>query len=217
MRTGLMAKKVGMTRVFNENGRHVPVTVLQVSDAQVIAQMTEEKNGYNAVQIGAFDQKPQRVSKPMQGHFKKAKVTPKMRVKEFRVDAENLLEVGSDVTVDHFAAGQWVDVTGTTKGRGFAGAMKRWNFGGLRASHGVSVSHRSHGSTGQCQEPGRVFKGKKMAGHYGAEQRTHQNSQVVSVDAEKGVILVKGSVPGPKGEVVYIADAVKKPAPEVSA
>ena len=214
MRTGLMAKKVGMTRVFNENGRHVPVTVLQVSDAQVIAQMTEEKNGYNAVQIGAFDQKPQRVSKPMQGHFKKAKVTPKMRVKEFRVDAENLLEVGSDVTVDHFAAGQWVDVTGTTKGRGFAGAMKRWNFGGLRASHGVSVSHRSHGSTGQCQDPGRVFKGKKMAGHMGARRVTAMNLEVVGTDVENGLILVKGGVPGAKQGFVLIRDAIKKAMPE---
>ena len=210
MRTGLIAKKMGMTRVFDENGRHVPVTVLQVEDAQVTAQKTEEKNGYNAVQLGAFNKKESRESKAMNGHFKKAGTEAKYIVREFRVDAENLQDVGSDVKVDLFSEGQFVDITGVTKGRGFTGAMKRWNFGGLRATHGVSVSHRSHGSTGQCQEPGKVFKGKKMAGHYGAKQRTQQNLKVVKVDTDKGVLLVRGSVPGANGQVVMVRDAVKK-------
>ncbi len=214
MRTGLITKKVGMTRLFDETGRVIPVTVLQVEDLQVIAHKTEEKDGYTAVQLGAFNQKPQRVSKPLTGHFKKAKVTPKMELKEFLVDAENLLDVGSDVGVDVFEEGQYVDVTGTTKGRGFSGAMKRWGFGGLRATHGVSISHRSLGSTGQCQDPGKVFKGKKMAGHFGVDTMTQQSVKVIKVDTEKNVILVRGSIPGSKGGIVYLKDAVKKSAPK---
>jgi large subunit ribosomal protein L3 len=210
MRTGLIAKKVGMTRVFDDNGRHVPVTVLAVEDLQVTAQCTEDKNGYTALQLGAFNQKPQRVSKPMSGHFKKAKVAPKQVVREFRVDADNLVDIGQELTVEHFQEGQFVDITGTSKGRGFAGAMKRWNFGGLRASHGVSISHRSHGSTGQCQDPGKVFKGKKMAGHYGDERVTQQSLKVVKIDSDKGVLLVRGSVPGANGQPVLVRDAVKR-------
>ncbi len=212
MRTGLVAKKMGMTRVFDENGRHVPVTVLQVEDVQVVSQKTEDKNGYTAVQIGAFDKKESRTTKAEMGHFNKAKVSPKKVVKEFRVDVENLLEVGSELKTDIFTEGQFVDVTGVSKGRGFTGAMKRWGFKGLRATHGVSVSHRSLGSTGQCQDPGKVFKGKKMAGHSGNAQRSEQNLKVVKVDVEKGVLLVRGSVPGSKGQIVVIRDAVKKPA-----
>ena len=212
MRTGLIAKKVGMTRVFDETGRHVPVTVLQVTDAEVVSQKTEEKDGYTAIQIGAFNQKEQRVSKPMLGHFKKAKVAPKQVVKEFRVDADNLMEAGAAVKVDLFAEGQFVDITGNSKGCGFTGAMKRWNFAGLRATHGVSISHRSHGSTGQNQNPCKVFKGKKMAGHSGNERITQQNLKIVKVDTDKGVLLVKGSVPGSKGQVVLVRDAVKKTA-----
>lgn len=212
MRSGLMAKKMGMTRVFDDNGRHIPVTVLQLEDAQVVALRTQETDGYTAVQLGAFDQKAQRVNKAQAGQFKKAGVTPKRVVREFRTDADNMPEVGSSMSVDHFQEGQWVDVAGTTVGRGFAGAMKRHGFGGLRASHGVSISHRSHGSTGQCQEPGKVFKGKKMAGQMGNVRRTQQNLQVVKVDTDKGVLLVKGSIPGAKGQVVLIKDAVKKAA-----
>lgn len=210
MRTGLIAKKVGMTRMFDDNGRHIPVTVLAVEDLQVVSQCTEEKNGYTALQLGAFNQKPQRVSKPMVGHFKKAKVDPKQIVREFRVSADNLVEVGQALTVEHFQEGQFVDITGNSKGRGFAGAMKRWNFGGLRASHGVSISHRAHGSTGQCQDPGKVFKGKKMAGHYGDERVTQQNLKVVKIDMDKGVLLVRGSVPGANGQPVLVRDAVKR-------
>ncbi|MFZ2620166.1 MAG: 50S ribosomal protein L3 [Alphaproteobacteria bacterium] len=211
-RTGLIAKKMGMTRIFDDAGKHVPVTVLQVTDAQVTAQKTMEKDGYTAVQVGAFDQKPHRVSAAMTGHFAKAGTNPKMELVEFRVDAANLLPVGQAVTVEQFAEGQFVDIVGTTKGRGFAGVMRRWGFSGLRATHGVSISHRSHGSTGQRQDPGRVFKGKKMAGHWGDERMTQQNLQVVRVDAANGVLLVKGSVPGGRGKVVLVSDAVKKPA-----
>lgn len=208
-RHGLLVKKVGMTRIFNESGQHVPVTVLQIEDEQVIAQRTEEKNGYTAIQIGAFAKKAQRVSKPELGHFRKANVEPKQKVMEFRVTPEAMLEVGTQLKADHFQAGQLVDVRGTTKGRGFTGVMVRWNFGGGRASHGNSITHRSHGSTGQRQDPGRVFKNKKMAGHYGVENVTTQNLEVVRVDADKGLILLKGSVPGPKGGFVVLHDAVK--------
>lgn len=209
LRHGLVTKKVGMTRIFNEQGQHVPVTVLQIADAQVVATRTAEKDGYTAVQIGAFAQKPQRVTKPEAGHFRKAGVEPKKALVEFRVSADNLKDVGAAITADHFQAGQLVDVRGTTKGRGFTGVMKRWNFAGLRATHGVSISHRSHGSTGQRQDPGRVFKNKKMAGHYGVENVTTQNLEVVRVDAEKGLLLIKGSVPGAKGSLVMVRDAVK--------
>ena len=214
MRTGIIATKVGMTRVFSEEGRDIPVTVLQVKDLQVTQQLTDEKNGYTAIQVGEQNAKPSRIAKPQLGHFAKAKVEPKKNLKEFRVSAENMLEVGSEIKTDIFSEGQYVDVQGTTIGKGFAGAMKRHNFGGLRASHGVSISHRSHGSTGQCQEPGRVFKGKKMAGHMGAERVTTQNLEIVGVDLEDNLILVKGSVPGAKQGWVLISDAVKKPAPE---
>ncbi len=210
MRTGLIAQKVGMSRVFADDGRHIPVTVLKVDNCQVIAQRTEEKDGYTAVQLGMGTAKVKRVSKAMRGHFAAAKVEPKKRVEEFRVPADALVEVGAQISADHFIAGQYVDVSGTTIGKGFAGVMKRHNFGGLRASHGVSVSHRSHGSTGQCQDPGRVFKGKKMAGHMGAVQVTTQNLEVVSTDSERGLILIKGAVPGSKGGYVRIFDSVKR-------
>ena len=214
MRSGVIAKKVGMTRLFLEDGKQVPVTVLQLDGLQVVAQRTTEKDGYTAVQLGAGSAKAKRTSKAMRGHFATANVAPKRKVAEFRVDAENLINVGEEITADHYFAGQFVDVSGTSIGKGFAGAMKRHNFGGLRASHGVSISHRSHGSTGQCQDPGRVFKGKKMAGHMGAARVTTQNLQVVRTDADRGLIMVKGAVPGSKGGWVTIKDAVKKPVPE---
>lgn len=210
-RTGLIARKEGMTRVFDEDGRHVPVTVLKLEECHVVGVRTEEKDGYTAVALGAGKAKIKRVSKANRANFAKAKVEPKKKVVEFRVANENLLEVGSRLGVNHFVAGQFVDVTATSKGKGFAGAMKRHNFGGLRASHGVSISHRSHGSTGQCQEPGKVFKGKKMAGHLGDERVTTQNLQIVGVDLEDNLILVKGAVPGAKSGWVLINDAVKKP------
>ncbi len=209
IRHGLMAKKVGMTRIFNDNGQHVPVTVLQVEGAQVVANRTAEKDGYTAIQVGTFTKKAQRVSKPELGHFRKAGVEPKQKLVEFRVTPENLVAPGTELKVDHFTSGQLVDVRGTTKGRGFTGVMVRWNFGGGRASHGNSVSHRSHGSTGQRQDPGRVFKNKKMAGHYGNETATTHNLEVVRVDADKGLILLKGSVPGAKGGFVMVRDAAK--------
>ena len=196
LRTGLIAKKLGMTRLFLEDGRQVPVTVLHLDNLQVVAQRTAERDGYVAVQLGAGEAKAKRVSAPMRGHFAKANVAPKRKIAEFRVAAENMINVGEEITADHYFAGQYVDVAGTSIGKGFAGAMKRHNFGGLRASHGVSVSHRSHGSTGQCQDPGKVFKGKKMAGHMGAVRVTTQNLQVVRTDADRGLIMVKGSVPG---------------------
>jgi len=214
MRTGLIARKEGMSRIFDEDGRHIPVTVLKVDECQVIAVRSEEKDGYVAVQLGSGKAKVKRTSKANRGHFAKAKVEPKKKLAEFRVSNENILEVGAELGANHFIAGQYVDVTGTSIGKGFAGAMKRHNFGGLRATHGVSVSHRSHGSTGQCQEPGRVFKGKKMAGHMGAERVTTQNLEIVAVDLEDNLILVKGAVPGSKQGWVLINDAVKKPAPE---
>ena len=214
LRSGVIAKKVGMTRLFMEDGKQIPVTVLQLDNVQVVAQRTPERDGYSAVQLGAGTAKAKRVSKAMRGHFAAAKVAPKRKVAEFRVDPENMIDVGAEITADHYAEGQYVDVSGTSIGKGFAGAMKRHNFGGLRASHGVSISHRSHGSTGQCQDPGRVFKGKKMAGHMGAVRITTQNLQVVKTDAERGLIMVKGAVPGAKGGWVTIRDAVKKPLPD---
>lgn len=214
MRSGVIAKKLGMTRLFMEDGRQIPVTVLQLDGLQVVAQRTSERDGYTAVQLGAGTAKAKRVPAPMRGHFAKASVAPKRKLAEFRVSAENLIEVGEEITADHYFEGQFVDVAGTSIGKGFAGAMKRHNFGGLRASHGVSISHRSHGSTGQCQDPGKVFKGKKMAGHMGAARITTQNLQVVKTDSDRGLIMVKGAVPGSKGGWVTIKDAVKKPFPE---
>jgi large subunit ribosomal protein L3 len=213
MRSGVIAKKLGMTRLFLEDGRQVPVTVLQMDNVQVVAQRTADRDGYSAVQLGAGAAKAKRVSAPMRGHFAAAKVEPKRKLAEFRVSPENLIGVGEEITADHYFAGQFVDVAGTSVGKGFAGAMKRHNFGGLRASHGVSVSHRSHGSTGQCQDPGKVFKGKKMAGHMGSVRVTTQNLQVVRTDAERGLIMIKGAVPGSKGGWVTIKDAAKKPVP----
>ncbi|MFV0293640.1 MAG: 50S ribosomal protein L3 [Paracoccus sp. (in: a-proteobacteria)] len=214
MRTGIIAKKLGMTRLFLEDGRQVPVTVLQLDNLQVVAQRTSEKDGYVAVQLGAGDAKAKRTTAALRGHFAKAGVAPKRKVAEFRVSEENLVEIGEEIVADHYFAGQFVDIAGTSIGKGFAGAMKRHNFGGLRASHGVSISHRSHGSTGQCQDPGKVFKGKKMAGHLGAVRVTTQNLQVVRTDSERGLIMVKGSVPGSKGGWVTVKDAVKKALPE---
>ena len=214
LRSGIIAKKLGMTRLFLEDGKQVPVTVLQMDACQVVAQRTAEKDGYTAVQLGAGTAKAKRTSKAMRGHFAAAKVEPKRKIAEFRVDADNLIAIGEEITADHYFAGQFVDVSGTTIGKGFAGAMKRHNFGGLRASHGVSISHRSHGSTGQCQDPGKVFKGKKMAGHMGAVRVTTQNLQVVKTDADRGIIMIKGAVPGSKGGWVTVKDAVKKPTPE---
>ncbi len=214
MRSGIIAQKVGMTRVFTDEGESIPVTVLKVENCQVVACKTREKDGYTAVQLGAGKAKAKRMSKAARGHFAKARVEPKRKLAEFRVSEENLLEVGAEITADHFVPGQFVDVTAVSIGKGFAGAMKRWNFGGLRASHGVSISHRSHGSTGQCQDPGKVFKGKKMAGHMGARRVTTQNLKVVDTDAERGLILVKGAVPGAKGGWVFVRDAVKRALPE---
>ena len=213
LRSGVIAKKLGMTRLFMEDGRQVPVTVLQLDNLQVVAQRTAERDGYTAVQLGAGSAKAKRTTAAMRGHFARANVAPKRKIAEFRVSPENLIDVGAEITADHYAAGQYVDIAGTSIGKGFAGAMKRHNFGGLRASHGVSISHRSHGSTGQCQDPGKVFKGKKMAGHLGAVRVTTQNIQVVRTDADRGLIMVKGSVPGSKGGWVTIKDAVKKPLP----
>ena len=214
LRSGVIAKKVGMTRLFMEDGKQIPVTVLQLDKLQVVAQRTADRDGYTAVQLGAGSAKAKRTSQAMRGHFAAAKVEPKRKVAEFRVDAEAMLEVGEEIIADHYFAGQYVDVAGTSIGKGFAGAMKRHNFGGLRATHGVSISHRSHGSTGQCQDPGKVFKGKKMAGHMGAARVTTQNLEVVKTDSARGLIMVKGAVPGSKGGWVTVKDAVKKPFPE---
>lgn len=211
MRTGLIAQKVGMTRIFAQDGANIPVTVLKLEECQVVGVKTEEKHGYNAVQLGVGKAKANRVGKAMRGVFAQAQVEPKRRLAEFRVTKDALLEVGAEITADHFIAGQFVDVTGLTIGKGFAGGMKRWNFGGLRASHGVSVSHRSHGSTGNRQDPGRTFPGKKMAGHLGVEKVTTQNLTIVATDPQEGVIMVKGSVPGHEGSFVIIRDAVKRP------
>ncbi|CAN7255488.1 MAG: 50S ribosomal protein L3 [Devosia sp.] len=213
MRSGLIAQKLGMTRIFAEDGSHVPVTVLALQNCQVVAQRTVEKDGYVALQLGAGQAKAKNVSKAERGHYAVAKVEPKRHVAEFRVDAENLIEVGATLKADHFAEGQLVDVTGTSIGKGFAGGMKRWNFGGLRASHGVSVSHRSIGSTGGRQDPGKTFKNKKMPGHMGDRRITTQNVKVVKTDVERGLLLIQGSVPGAKGAWIMVKDAVKKPAP----
>ena len=212
MRTGLIAKKLGMSRIFEVDGTHVPVTVLQVNGLEVVAVKTKEKDGYTSVQLGCGDIKAKNLTKPMKGYFAKANIEPKSKLAEFRVSDDCLLNVGDKLSVEHFVAGQFVDVCGTSIGKGFAGVMKRHNFGGLEASHGVSISHRSHGSTGQRQDPGKVFKGKKMAGHMGDERVTVQNLKVVAVNADKGLIMVKGGVPGAENSWVYITDAVKKSA-----
>ena len=209
MRTGVIAKKMGMTRLFQDDGRHVPVTVLQLEGVQVISRREMNTDGYTAVQLGAGVAKAKNVAKPQRGHFGKASVEPKAIVAEFRVTEDNLLDVGAEISAEHYVAGQLVDIQGRTQGKGFAGAMKRWNFGGLRATHGVSVSHRSHGSTGNRQDPGRVFKNKKMAGHMGDRNRTQQNLEVVGTDVARGLIFVKGSVPGSKGGWLFVKDAVK--------
>ncbi len=214
MRTGLIARKVGMTRVFGGDGEHIPVTVMQLEGCQVVGQRTVEKNGYTALQLGAGAAKAKRLSKADRGQFAKANVEPKQQLAEFRVTDDNLVDVGAELSAAHFLVGQKVDVTGTTVGKGFAGAMKRHNFGGLRATHGVSVSHRSHGSTGQRQDPGKVFKGKRMAGHMGDVQCTTQNVEVVRVDEDRGLIMLKGAIPGPKGGWVEIRDAVRSAAPK---
>ena len=213
MRSGVIAKKMGMTRLFMEDGKQIPVTVLLLDNLQVVSNRTVEKDGYTAVQLGAGTAKAKRTSKAMRGHFAAAKVAPKRKIAEFRVSEDNLIGVGEEISADHYVEGQKVDVSGTSIGKGFAGAMKRHNFGGLRATHGVSISHRSHGSTGQCQDPGKVFKGKKMAGHMGAARVTTQNLEVVRTDADRGLIMVKGAVPGSKGGWVTIKDAVKKKLP----
>ncbi|WP_034492076.1 50S ribosomal protein L3 [Afifella pfennigii] len=214
MRSGVIAQKLGMTRVYTEAGEQVPVTVLRLDNCQVVAQRTAEKDGYTAVQLGVGLAKPKNTPKAMRGHFAKAQVEPKRKLAEFRVSPENLIEVGAEITAEHFLAGQYVDVIGTSIGKGFAGAMKRHGFGGLRASHGVSISHRAHGSTGNSQDPGKVFKGKKMAGHMGDRRVTTQNLQVVRTDAEKGLILIRGAVPGAKGGFLLVRDATKKAAPD---
>ena len=214
MRSGVIAKKLGMTRIFSDSGQHIPVTVLLMDSVQVVSVRNQETDGYSAVQLGAGSVKVKNVSAAMRGHFAKASVLPKRKVAEFRVSDDALLELGATLAPSHFVTGQMVDVVGTSHGKGFAGAMKRHNFGGLRASHGVSLSHRSHGSTGQCQDPGKVFKGKKMAGHMGAERVTIQNLEIVAVDDEDGVILVQGAVPGPKNGWILLSDAIKKKRPE---
>ncbi|WP_083444867.1 50S ribosomal protein L3 [Pseudorhodobacter aquimaris] len=214
MRSGVIAKKLGMTRLFLEDGKQIPVTVLQLDNLQVVAQRTADRDGYTAVQLGAGLAKAKRTTAAMRGHFAKANVQPKRKIAEFRVTADCMIDVGEEITADHYFEGQYVDVAGTSIGKGFQGAMKRHNFGGLRATHGVSISHRSHGSTGQCQDPGKVFKGKKMAGHMGAARITTQNLQVMKTDSERGLIMVKGAVPGSKGGWVTVKDAVKKAVPE---
>ncbi|MFO1186427.1 MAG: 50S ribosomal protein L3 [Alphaproteobacteria bacterium] len=216
MRSGLIAEKVGMTRVFTEAGVHVTVPVFKVENCQVVAQRTAEKDGYTALQLGVGKRRASRVTQPMRGHFATAQVEPKKKLAEFRVSPENMIDVGAELTVEHFVPGQMVDVTGTTIGKGFQGVMKRHNFAGLRATHGVSISHRSHGSTGQRQDPGRVFKGKKMAGHMGQVTATTQNLEVVRTDAARGLILIKGAIPGAKGGYVFINDAAKSPLPEAA-
>ena len=213
MRTGVIAKKLGMTRLFAEDGAHIPVTVLELDGCQVVGQRTQERDGYVALQLGAGSKKAKNTNKAQREAFAKLEVEPQAYVTEFRIDADSLLDVGAELSADHFVAGQKVDVQAETIGKGFAGAMKRWNFGGLRASHGVSLSHRSHGSTGQRQDPGKTFKGKKMAGHYGQEVVTTQNLTIVRVDAERGLIMIKGAVPGHEGTWVKIRDAVKKARP----
>jgi len=214
MRSGVIAQKVGMTRLFTETGEHVPVTVLRLGQCQVVAHRTKDKNGYVALQLGSGARKVKNISKAERGHFAVSKVEPKRKVAEFRVSDDALIPVGAEITADHFVVGQYVDVTGTSIGKGFAGPMKRWNFGGLRASHGVSISHRSHGSTGGRQDPGKTFKGKKMAGHLGVERVTTLNLKVVQTDVVRGLILVEGAVPGAKGGWITVRDAVKKRLPD---
>ena len=214
MRSGVIARKLGMTRVFNADGLHVPVTVLSMDDCQVVATRTDEKDGYNAVQLGLGKPKTKNVSKPMRGHFAKAKVEPKFKVAEFRVTPDTMLEVGATLSASHYVTGQYVDVAGTSIGKGFAGVMKRHNFSGQRASHGVSLSHRVAGSTGQCQDPGKVFKGKKMPGHMGHARSTTQNLEIIEVDPDRGLILIKGAVPGSKGGYVLVSDAKKRSLPK---
>jgi large subunit ribosomal protein L3 len=214
MRSGLIAQKVGMTRVFTDAGEHIPVTVLKIEKCQVLAHRTDDKNGYTALQLGVGTRKPSHVPKAERNNFAVAKVEPKRKVAEFRVSKDNMIEVGAEITADHFVPGQRVDVTGSNTGKGFAGPMKRWNFSGLRATHGVSVSHRSHGSTGQRQDPGKVFKGKKMAGQLGAEKVTTLNLEVVKTDVARGLLMVRGAVPGTKGGYVMVRDAVKKALPK---
>ncbi len=213
LRTGLLAKKLGMTRIFKDDGSHVPVTVLHLDQLQVVATRTEAKDGYSAVQLGWGKAKVKNVTQPNRGHFARAKVEPKQKLVEFRVAADALLEVGATLSAAHFTAGQKVDVCGTSKGKGFAGGMKRWNFSGLEASHGVSVSHRSLGSTGNRQDPGKTFKNKKMAGHLGVERITTLNLEVAAVDAERGLLMIKGAVPGSKDGYVLVRDAIKRRRP----
>ncbi len=213
LRTGVVAIKLGTSRYYTPEGLNVPVTVLKIDNCQVVAVKTEATDGYNAVQLGVGTAKVKNVTKSLRGHFAKAKVEPKKKLAEFRVSADALLQSGQEISADHYVVGQYIDVAGNAKGKGFAGAMKRWNFAGMEASHGVSISHRAHGSTGQRQDPGRVFKGKKMAGHLGTDRITTQNLIVVGTDAEQGLVIVNGSVPGSKGGYVYIYDAVKKARP----
>ncbi len=214
MRTGMLAQKLGMTRLFGDDGSHLPVSVLRVEECEVVAARRPDRDGYAAVQLGVGRAKAKKVTKPMRGHFAKAKVMPKAKLAEFRVSEDALLEPGTALTVGHFVIGQYVDVCGTSIGKGFAGAMKRWGFKGLRASHGVSVAHRSHGSTGNRQDPGRVFKGKKMAGHMGDRRVTVQNLEVVGIDHERGLLLIKGAVPGSRGGYVRVTDAIKRTLPQ---
>jgi len=214
MRSGVIAQKVGMTRIFTDAGEHIPVTVLRLDKCQVLGHRTNDKNGYTALQLGAGIRKPSRLTKADRQNFAVAKVEPKRKLAEFRVSPDNLIEVGAEITADHFIPGQFVDVTGTNQGKGFQGAMKRWNFGGGRASHGVSLTHRAHGSTGQRQDPGKVFKGKKMAGHMGDERVTTQNLVVVKTDVDRGLVMVRGAVPGAKGGWVLVRDAVRKAPPK---
>ncbi|MBY0580293.1 MAG: 50S ribosomal protein L3 [Rickettsiales bacterium] len=212
-RCGVIAKKIGMTQIFKDNGEVIPVTVLHVDENVVLSVKNEEKNGYDSLQTAAFDQKMQRLSKSIRGIFEKAKVAPKKKIKEFSINKKYALKVGDVINVNHFKKGQYVDITGTSIGKGYAGVMKRHNFKGLEASHGVSISHRSAGSTGQCQDPGKVFKGKKMAGRLGGEKVTKQNILIVDIDSELNVLLVKGAVPGNKNGYLYIRDAIKKALP----
>ncbi|MEP3498385.1 MAG: 50S ribosomal protein L3 [Lentilitoribacter sp.] len=213
MRSGVIAQKVGMTRVYNDAGEHIPVTVLRLENCQVVAQRTEEKNGYSAVQVGVGRAKVKNTNKAERGQFAVANVEPKSKMVEFRVSSDNMIEVGAELIASHFVSGQLVDVTGTSIGKGFAGAMERHNFGGMRATHGVSISHRAHGSTGQCQDPGKVFKGKRMAGHMGQTRVTTQNLEIVSTDVDRGLLLIKGAVPGSKGTWVTVRDAIKASLP----
>src|SRR5438477_5246130 len=214
MRSGTIAQKVGMTRVFTDAGNHVPVTVLRLAKCQVVAHRTKDKNGYVSLQLGSGTRKPKNLTKADRGHFAVAKVEPKRKLAEFRVDEDALIPIGAEITADHFVVGQYVDVTGTSTGKGWAGPMKRWNFAGLRASHGVSISHRSHGSTGGRQDPGKTFKNKKMAGHLGVDRITTLNLKVVQTDVARGLILVEGAVPGAKGGWITVRDAVKKNLPK---